>query len=349
MKALRLIAPGVTEIQEIERPLASDDDVIIKIEAAGICGGDVHFYKAEMNPPFYPMTFGHEFAGVISEVGNNVKKWKVGDRVVSDNTGYVCGVCPACIRGDFVHCIDRGILGCNMDGGFAEYVKIPGEILKIHPNCLYRIPEKMTFQEATVLEPAANSFKAVIQEGNFLAGENIVIAGPGVLGMLGIQMARIAGAAKIIVVGTERTRDRRESIAKKYGATHWVSSDKEGYADLIKEIAGSNGVSSMIDYVSHPSLFYNALKYIRNCGTIVRVGRNTNSVDFPIQDLTDHALRLQGHQGYDTTSWKSCLSLYEQGLVDLKGMITSEWSLLEYQSAFKSILERKELKVILKP
>lgn len=127
MKAVVLEGKGQVAYRDVEKPICGDDDIILEVKACGICGSDLHFYFGRMNPMGkMPHVMGHEFSGVIAEMGKNVDPyWHVGDRVVSDNTGDACGRCPACSRGNFVACENRGTLGVTMDGGFTKYVKIP--------------------------------------------------------------------------------------------------------------------------------------------------------------------------------------------------------------------------------
>jgi len=137
-----------------------------------VCGSDIAFddgHHANLINP--PVTLGHEFSGVISKVGKNVTEWKVGDRVVSDNTGYVCGKCYACSVSNYLVCPDRLGLGYGMDGGFAKYVRIPGQVLAVFPNTLIKLPESMSFEEAAILDPCCNAYKAVVQESNFMPGD----------------------------------------------------------------------------------------------------------------------------------------------------------------------------------
>jgi len=117
------------------------------------------------------VVLGHEFAGVVARVGAKVSAWRPGDRVVSDNTGHVCGVCYSCSIGDYLLCPERRGLGYGMDGGFTKYVRIDGDLLKRVPNTLFHIPEDVPFAHAAILDPAANAYRAVIQEGGILPGK----------------------------------------------------------------------------------------------------------------------------------------------------------------------------------
>ncbi|MCC8180537.1 MAG: alcohol dehydrogenase catalytic domain-containing protein, partial [Planctomycetes bacterium] len=193
--------PYTLEYADFPKPEAGDDDVVFKVKAAAICGSDLGLYydTVEGKTVDYPIVIGHEFAGEISEVGKNVTRWKVGDRVVSDNSGYVCGTCHACGSGQYLFCANRKGMGNDMDGGFAEYVKIPGQVLQAFPNCLYRIPDNASYESAAMMDPCCNGYKAVIQEGGLLPGETVVVFGVGALGLFSVIAAKNGGAGKIII------------------------------------------------------------------------------------------------------------------------------------------------------
>ena len=156
--------PKEIEVRDVPIPEIGDDDILMEVKAAGVCGTDIAFDQGMhanlLNPP---VILGHELAGVIAAVGKNVKDWKVGDRVVSDNTGHVCGHCYACNTANYLACPERLGLGYGMDGGFTNFVKIHGDTLRIMPSSLMRIPDNMSFEAAAILDPACNGYRAVIQ------------------------------------------------------------------------------------------------------------------------------------------------------------------------------------------
>ena len=204
---------GNLELREVPEPAVGEADVLIEVKAAGICGSDIGFADEERMAILHPpVVLGHEFAGVVAAVGRKVTAWKVGDPVVSDNTGRVCGTCYACSVGDYLLCPDRLGLGYGMDGGFTRYVRIEGDLLARVPNTLFRIPSGVPFEHAALLDPAANAYRAVVQEGRLLPGEVVAVFGVGALGQFSIQMARIAGASEIVAIGLSadsgRFRDR---------------------------------------------------------------------------------------------------------------------------------------------
>jgi threonine dehydrogenase-like Zn-dependent dehydrogenase len=351
MKAVVLYERGKLDIRNMAVPKIGDDDILLEVKAAGICGGDMHFYSGAIGAwDGYPLIIGHEFAGIVAAVGKNVTAWKPGDRVVSENTGDVCGVCPACTTGNFVICLDRKVLGCHMNGGFTKYVKIPGKILKLYPACLFAIPDNLDFDEATVLEPASNTYKAVVQESGLRAGENVVVLGAGTMGLMSVQMAAILGAANIISVGLKSDKATRWPIAQKFGATHWFESDGDGsYEAKINQIAGVDGVAAVIDNVGIPGLLPAALRIVRTGGTIVRVGMNIDPLNFGINLLTEKSIILRGHMGYNTESWRACIALAKTGRLDLKSIISCHLPLEKYDEGFQRIIRKDAIKVILEP
>ena len=188
---------GETEIREVPVPVIGDDDILVEVKAAGVCGTDIGFddggHENLLRPP---VILGHEFSGVVSKTGRNVTDWKPGDRVVSDNTGKVCGKCYACGTANYLVCPERLGLGYGMDGGFAKYVKIHGDTLKVFPQSLMAIPENISFEEAAILDPCCNGYKAVVQEGSIMPGDFGAVFGAGPLGLYSVQCLKAAGASR---------------------------------------------------------------------------------------------------------------------------------------------------------
>ena len=349
MNAVVLAGHAKLEFRRVNKPTIGPDDILLRVEAGGICGGDVHFYRGIIDGPDN-MVIGHEFAGTIEAVGERVTRWKPGDRIVSDNTGYVCGTCHSCNIGHFSNCQHRKTLGISMDGGFAEYVRIPGEALLVSPNCVYRLPDAMSCAEATVLEPAANAYRTVIQESRVMPGDTVVVYGPGTFGLLCVQMAKLAGAANIILISKKSARSVRTPIGVKFGATHVLESDTEpDFEARVAEIAGSQGVAAVFDCVGKPEVLLSSLRMARNEGYVNRVGMNNEPIPAGFNLLTEKSITLQGHMGYDADSWKNCISLWERGMLDLKGVITETLPLIDFETGIRHSMDGSAAKVILVP
>lgn len=339
-------------LQQRPRPVCGDRDVIIQVKAVGICGGDLPLYHGRFDVPMDRKDFipGHEFTGVVAEVGSQVTAWRVGNRVVTDNTGGACGVCPSCAQGHFVNCLHRQVIGLTMDGGFADYVRVPGDILALHPNCMFHLPDNVDFAAGTVLEPAANAYRAVFQEGGMKPGDHVVVYGPGPVGLLCVQMARIGGAGKIYLVGQSVSRGCRKDIGIRYGADAWLENDAgQDIEAQIKQEVGEHGVDLILDTVGHPSILPEAMSLVRSEGTIVRVGMSDKPLNASLNPLTLKAIRLLGHMGYDTECWRACLRLAQRGTLDLSTVVTHHLPLEQFLDGMRMSVDNTAAKVVLLP
>lgn len=339
--------PGETELKEVPVPEIGDEDLLIEIKAAGICGSDIAYDNGDHpNHLNCPVILGHEFSGIVAKTGKNVKDWKVGDRVVSDNTGYVCGKCHACANGQFLSCPDRLGMGYGMDGGFTDYVKISGTLLARNPNALFAIPENVSFEEAAILDPICNAYKAVVQEGRVLPGEDIIVYGVGPLGLFAIQIAAAAGCANIIAVGLAADAERFE-IAEKYGANHIIKSDEQDVCQEVRRITKGDMAAVCIDAAGANAVMYEAVKLVQTGGRIVRIGYDKRPYAQTLDPFTDRGVSLIGHFGYDYNSWKNVMRLLELGKVDLKGMISHHIRLEDWKKGFELVRSRKAVKIII--
>ncbi len=350
MKAVVLKEHGEKCYMDVPVPEVGDDDILLEVKAAGICGGDMAIYYGKVSVPNPPIIMGHEFAGVIAYKGKNVEgDWKVGNRVVSENTADLCGVCPSCRSGNFVNCQHRKVMGYTNDGIFTKYVKLSGHLLHTYPNCLFHLPDNISFAEGSVLEPTSNGYKALIQEGGLKPGETVVIFGAGPLALMPIQLAKIAGADKIIVVGLTSDKKMRFDVAKKYGATHFITSDTQDPVAEVEKIAGKYGVRLAIDSAGFPDTTKAAVAIVHNEGTVVRVGNPEIPYNYSLNDFTMKSVTLRGHMGYNTESWINCIKLAASGQLDLKSIITCELPMSEYDKGFSMVRSGEAAKVVLIP
>jgi threonine dehydrogenase-like Zn-dependent dehydrogenase len=338
-----------TEIRDVPVPEIGDDDILIEVKAAGVCGSDIAFddggHENLLNPP---VVLGHEFSGIVSKIGKNVTEWKIGERAVSDNTGKVCGKCYACGVADYLACPSRLGIGYGMDGGFTKYVRIPGDVLHKFPNSLMRIPEEMSFEEAAILDPCCNAYMAIVQESHFMAGEYIAVFGVGALGLFSIQCARAAGAAKIIAIGLSADAERFK-LAKQLGATDIVMADKEDVMETVTKITNGDGVALVIDCAGVAVVLKQAIDIVRSSGQIVKIGYDHHPLGYSLDPILDKAISLKGHFGYTWVSWKNVMNLVAAGKIDLKAMISHRMKISEFREAFDMVRRKESIKIILYP
>jgi threonine dehydrogenase-like Zn-dependent dehydrogenase len=338
--------PFETELRDIEEPTPKGNDILLKVVSAGVCGTDLNLDAGKEQWMLHPpVVLGHEFSGTVAWAGEN-SRFKVGDRVVSDNTGYVCGECSACAHADYLACVKRLGLGYGMNGGFTSCVLIPGEILQRHVGSLFLIPEKMTFDEAAIMDPCANSYRIILQDAKIRPGENVVIYGLGALGLFCVQFARIAGADRIVCVGLERDRHRFE-IAKRFGATDCLVSGKNGISTFAREIR--EGVQVVVDCAGSNAILEDVFNYIEPRGRFVKVGWDESPLNFSIDKIIQIPVSVIGHIAYDFECWDASLKLYSKGLLDFKSIITHRFPLSNFREAFDTVRNGQAIKAILYP
>lgn len=352
MKALARFGKefGGYRMIDIPEPVCGPDDLIVEVKAAAICGADMKHFRVENGSDEFNSVRGHEFAGEIVQVGSNVVDWTVGQRVVSDNSGHVCGVCPACDQGDFLCCPEKVNIGLDNNrwgGGFTKYVVIPGEILKIHRHAIWEIPESVSYEEAAVLDPICNAYKAIAQQSKFLPGQDVVVFGSGPLGLFSIQIARIMGAVNIVLVGLDEDTTVRFDIAKKLGATAVVNASKENVVKRCQEICGVDNLGLVVECSGASIALKQAIEMLRPNGEVVRVGMGFKPLEFSINDITSWNKSIIGHMAYDSTSWRNSLRLLEKGEIEVQPMITHRIGLSEWEKGFEAMANREAIKVMI--
>src|SRR5579885_3420971 len=231
MRALLLSQYGQLETVDVPMPRPGPEDVLVRVEACGICGSDVHGMDGSTGRRIPPIVMGHEAAGEIDELGADVTGWKEGERVTFDSTVY-CGKCWHCRRGEVNLCDNRRVLGVSCsdyrrDGAFAEYVAVPQHIL-------YRLPAKLSFDQAAMVEAVSVAAHAV-QRAALPAGASAVVVGSGMIGLLVVQVLRAAGCRLVVAVDLDESRLR---LAKKLGATEVLAAADPTVADKVRGLTG---------------------------------------------------------------------------------------------------------------
>src|SRR5438094_9817400 len=220
------------------RPEPGLGEALLKIEVASICGTDVKvLHRTLQGQPDGQFIMGHEYAGTVAVLGPGVDEFRVGDRVaVEVHKG--CERCENCIKGWYTSCLNYGNLakghrakGLTCDGGCAEYAVN-------HINTLYRLPDSLTFEQACMVTTAASPLWAIDLMGGYMAGETVLVLGPGPIGLIAVQLCKALGAARVILTGT---RDARLAIGKKLGADHTINVRTENLRERVREITGGRG------------------------------------------------------------------------------------------------------------
>jgi 2-desacetyl-2-hydroxyethyl bacteriochlorophyllide A dehydrogenase len=340
MKAARLIRPYRIEILEIPLPEMGDRDVLIKVKYAGICGTDYSIYTGESSfvkdgSVRFPLTMGHEWSGVVEKAGKYVRNLKPGDRVTGDGT-VTCGVCEACICGNYNQCDDLRGVGTikTWDGAFAEFILMP-------ERSVYKIPDNVSFQEAALVEPSATALYSVLRSDVKL-NDSVLIIGTGPIGLAAVQFSKLSGASCVILGGR---KDEKLAIGKKFGADYVVNIMKEDLKARVWEITSGKGLNVVLEASGAIEMLQQSFKLVRAGGTISTVAfydQPLNNIN--IDDFVVHDIKLIGVAGSPRTSIP-ILELMGKGKVDLKPLITDIYKLDDIEKALKAMKEKNALTV----
>jgi propanol-preferring alcohol dehydrogenase len=309
------------KIEDVPTPVIGPKDVLINIKACGICHTDLNYMDGIKQTGKLPIILGHEPAGVISEIGDDVKGFNVGDRVVV----YICiscGECKYCVNGRENLCVRRQFVGITVDGGFAEYLKVPA-------SSLVKIPNEIPFEEAAILACGAiTPYHALKDIANLRRGETLAVYGVGGLGMSAIQIAKALGARSILAVG--RRREKLE-LAKRLGANFVIDASEENPPLRIKEFTKGEGVDVAIQLTPVPRLTEQAIESVGKGGKVVAVGWGAPESLFQVNtlDMLNKELRIMGCALGTKQNLVELVELMRSGKVSTKYMISNKISLEE--------------------
>ncbi len=326
-------------IQEMPKPTIGNDEFLLKVMASGICGSDVtEWYRV----PKAPKVLGHEATGIIDEVGANVSRYKVGDRVFVSHH-VPCNKCRYCQRGHQTACETLHTTN-YFPGGFSQYVRVP----KINvEHGVYSLPDDMSFEEGTFIEPLA-----CVARGQRLSGvckdDTVLIIGGGLAGILHVQLARAKDVQNIIV---SDINPFRLTQAEKFGATVTINA-KENVAQKLKEANGGRLADQVIVCTGATPAAISALDCVDKGGSILffAVPDPTVRLPVPITDFWRNEITMKTSYGAAPQDLEESLELLKQNEVNVKDMITHRLSLLEAAEGFRLVATAGEsLKVILEP
>ncbi|HBF5763541.1 TPA: zinc-binding dehydrogenase [Clostridioides difficile] len=328
------------EVLEVEEPKATGDKVKIKVEYSGICGSDIHSFKGEYANIKAPVTLGHEFSGIVVEVGEDVKNIKVGDRVTSETTFETCEKCIYCETKDYNLCPTRKGIGTQVNGSFAEYVLSREESIHV-------LPENVSLLSAALTEPLACCVHAALEKTTIESSDTVLIIGPGPIGLLLAQVVKSQGAT-VIMSGVTKDKERLE-IAKNLGVDRTVNVMEESLADVVNEMTDGNGVNKGFDCSGFMPAVNEALRLLRKKGTFVQVGifaKKLNEMDQ--EAIIQRELQYIGSRSQKPSSWITALDLMANGKVNTEALVTRTVGLDEFKEGITALMNGEEIKVAVK-
>jgi 2-desacetyl-2-hydroxyethyl bacteriochlorophyllide A dehydrogenase len=334
MKALIITEPGSVEVREVELPAFGADDVLVRSYAVGISESDVELYKGRRPEGYYryPVIPGHEWSGVVVEVGKHVRGIAVGNKVVAESILF-CGVCSNCREGATNLC-EAGYdeSGFTRPGGMAEYVAVPARLVHV-------LPDDTILEEAALLEPTARIAHSFLR-AHPRPGSVVAVVGTGTSGLLALQLARLYSPSALVVVGL---RADRLEFARQFGATHTINLGREDAEERMWAISAGRGADLVFEGDGHTQAIIEALHLARRGGSVILKGLAGAGALLGVESelLALNQLSVHGIFGANTTAWTYGVQLFRSGLLNLALLISQRFSLDEYQDAL-DILEKRQ-------
>lgn len=333
---------GLIEIREVPEPKIKEDEVLIEVKAVSVCGSDLHIYH-DSHPYWPPMILGHEFSGVIADIGKGVSGWKVGDRIVSETRTGSCGICYACQSGYPQICEQKRPYGIGINGAYTKYVAGPARLL-------HRLPENVPFEVGAVIEPTAICITSILERSGLQAGESVVITGPGPIGLLSLAVAKAAGARIVGVTGRSLDEGIRFKKARELGADFTLNVDQEDPVKKVLEMTNGLGVDILIETSGGGKAIYQAFEMVRRLGRICAIGiSGKEEVPIPYDRGIFKALRYDFCFSSSWTAWERTIGLISKGVLPIEKMITHKLPLEKWEEAFHLLENLEAAKVILIP
>lgn len=336
MKAAVYHGPGDLRVEEVPVRKLKDNEVKIQVKYCGICGTDIHIFHGDggccdVTPPLVP---GHEFSGVVAEVGAGVKAVKVGDRVTGDPND-MCGECYFCKNGMQHFCKNNIGIGTTVDGGFAEYVIM-------REKQAYKVSDELSFIEAAMAEPISCCLHG-IDLCNIKAGDTVLVMGGGPIGMIMMQLAKNAGASKVIM--SEPVEEKREQ-ALKLGATKTIDPLHEDVEAVLAEYC--ENVNVVIECVGNVHTQADAVRFAGKGATIMYFGLAAPEESFPIRPDDIFKKELHITSSYiNPYSFERAIQILESGTVELESLITNVVPLDDIADVFTKPEYRRTGKVMI--
>ena len=329
-------APRKVDFQEKTLPVLGDEEVLIKVRAAAICGSDLHLYKGLHPSVALPVTVGHEAAGEVIEVGKAVTRHQVGDRVTIEPV-IACGKCEYCVRGNYHLCVNISFQYREGQGAFAPY-------FIVHQDHAFRLPENISYEEGALIEPLSVAMHAVKKSGIRL-GHSSAVFGAGAIGMLVSMLSKQASGVGSFICDIHPYRLEK---ALEMGAQMAINSREEDPVKVILESTDDLGVDKSFEAVGLDTTLIQSLQVLKRGGNATLLGIfEKTDINFPVNIFVQREVSLYGSQGY---SWdfQDSLKMLANGSIDLKPLITHKVSLQNLQQGFDILLSPKNesIKVI---
>lgn len=345
MKAVILYGPNNFDSGEFEKPQIGDNDILLKMKSAAICGTDIRILEGKKTKGVrYPSIIGHEICGIIDKVGKNVKHYNVGDKVSIANV-MPCKSCHSCLTGRENACLNRKAIGYEYNGGFAEYVLIPD--IFVEGGNVVKLPENVSFEEGALIEPLACCIRGMKNAGTGF-NDTVLILGAGPIGLMHLQLSKIAGAKQVIV--SEPINSRREK-ALKLGADRVVNPNEEDLSEIIMTMTDGIGADVIIMAIGVPAIVNSTIKLCRKGGTVNLFAgfAGTGESTIEVNAIHYNEITLNGSTAYKREDYFQSRDIVVSKKINLKEIVTHRFKIDEFKKAYEVCKSGEGLKVIIEP
>lgn len=342
MKAVMKIAPGEGNValREIPEPHPNPGQVVIEVSAAGVCGTDIHIFHDEFKTE-PPVVLGHEVSGRIVQVGNQVDGVELGSRVTTETYFGTCMACRYCRAGHLNLCPRRRSIGSAVDGGFTKYLVVPA-------SNVHALPDNVELHAGALTEPLACVVHGVLSTPTVQPGDLAVIAGPGAIGLLTLQVLKAAGAT-VAVLGTARDEERL-ALARSLGADYTFDVFKDDYAASLLDLSpGGHGADVVYECSGAGSAAQHLLELVRRGGRYVQIGLFGKPVSWNLDQICYKELIVTGSNASTPAAWQRALALLAGGKVKTAPLISNTYPLSAWASAFEAFEHKRGTKLLLLP
>lgn len=332
---------GQVEVREVDEPFPKEGEVKIQVMAAGICGSDIHlFHDAIAMPIRTPVVMGHEYCGVVVEVGKGISNWQVGDRVTSETAFSVCERCGYCRTGLYNLCSDRKSNGFWFNGAFAKYIVIPEKRL-------HRLPDNVDFLAGAMCEPLSCVTHGIVDLSHIVSGDTVLVSGVGGIGLLAAQVARSEGG-RVILSGTSKDLIRFE-LAKSLGFDEIVNVEEQNLRQFISLITQGKGVDVVLECSGAPEAARIGFDVVKKRGVFTQIGLFGKPFEINFEAIAYKELKVGGSFSQHWTAWETSLKLLERGIVKTRCLVTDIYPISDWPEAFDKFEKQQGLKIVLQP
>lgn len=334
---------GLLEWRDVPEPKVGPGEVKIRVKSVSVCGSDIHIWH-DAHPYWPPMILGHEFSGEIVEMGASVEGWRVGERVVSETRTGSCGVCPACQSGVPQVCKMKRPPGIGRDGAFTNYLVMPARLL-------HKLPDNITYEQASMIEPTACCVYGLIERVRINAGETVVVQGPGPIGLLTAMVAKAAGASKVIVSGTARSAGLKLQKALEVGATRVVNVGEEDLEKAVMAETNDVGADIVMECSGNPQAIEQSFKIVKRLGKIgvLGISGKKEGVLVPWDVALFKAPAVTFCFSSSWNAWETVIRMISSGILPVEKLITHREPLAKWHEVMSDLEAGKGIKAVMNP